>query len=74
MSSPESYDLSMDVLVNADVGGVVDIGSFSFPLYVFRGVGFIIGQRSLDHHKWYLRKFRDDYPKQRKALIPLMSL
>lgn len=30
-----------------------------------------IGPRALQHHQWYLRKF-DDYPKQRKALIPFL--
>mmetsp|Transcript_17172 Transcript_17172/g.55164 ORF Transcript_17172/g.55164 Transcript_17172/m.55164 type:complete len:266 (+) Transcript_17172:3-800(+) len=30
-----------------------------------------IGPRALQHHQWYLRKF-EDYPAQRKALIPFL--
>lgn len=31
-----------------------------------------IGPRAIAHHKWYLEKFKDDYPKSRKALIPFI--
>jgi 3-oxo-5-alpha-steroid 4-dehydrogenase 1 len=31
-----------------------------------------IGPRAVAHHKWYLEKFRDEYPKERKALIPFV--
>lgn len=31
-----------------------------------------IGPRAVAHHKWYLGKFKDDYPKERKALIPFI--
>lgn len=31
-----------------------------------------IGPRAIAHHKWYLEKFKDDYPKGRKALIPFL--
>lgn len=31
-----------------------------------------IGPRALAHHRWYLAKFKDDYPKDRKALIPFL--
>lgn len=30
-----------------------------------------IGPRALQHHQWYLEKF-DDYPQERKALIPFI--
>lgn len=30
-----------------------------------------IGPRALQHHKWYLQKF-EDYPKNRKAIIPFI--
>jgi len=30
-----------------------------------------IGPRAVQHHQWYLTKF-EDYPKERKALIPLL--
>lgn len=29
-----------------------------------------IGPRALHHHYWYRNKFKDEYPKDRKALIP----
>ncbi|EDQ92926.1 uncharacterized protein MONBRDRAFT_13728 [Monosiga brevicollis MX1] len=31
-----------------------------------------IGPRALQHHQWYLEKFKEEYPKQRKALIPFL--
>lgn len=33
---------------------------------------FNIGPRAIAHHKWYLNKFQDEYPKKRKALIPFI--
>lgn len=31
-----------------------------------------IGPRALSHHEWYLKKFKDEYPKERKALFPFL--
>merc|ERR1711908_49353 len=31
-----------------------------------------LGTRCLQKHKWYQEKFRDEYPSQRKALIPFV--
>jgi 3-oxo-5-alpha-steroid 4-dehydrogenase 1 len=28
--------------------------------------------RALDHHKWYKSYFKEEYPKQRKAVIPFL--
>jgi hypothetical protein len=33
---------------------------------------FNIAPRAFGHHAWYLEKFKDDYPKDRKALIPFV--
>ena len=37
------------------------------PIFTFCN----IGPRAYNHHKWYLQKF-EDYPKSRKAVIPLI--
>lgn len=31
-----------------------------------------IGPRAVAHHKWYLEKFKDSYPKERTAVIPFL--
>lgn len=31
-----------------------------------------IGPRAVAHHKWYLQKFGDKYPKNRMAIIPFV--
>mmetsp|Transcript_39029 Transcript_39029/g.58917 ORF Transcript_39029/g.58917 Transcript_39029/m.58917 type:complete len:143 (-) Transcript_39029:127-555(-) len=31
-----------------------------------------IGPRAISHHRWYLEKFGEDYPKTRMALIPFL--
>ena len=31
-----------------------------------------IGTRAINNHKWYIEKFRGDYPKNRKAFIPFI--
>jgi len=31
-----------------------------------------IGPRAVAHHRWYLDKFKDSYPKDRRALIPFV--
>ena len=40
----------------------------AFALYTFCN----IGTRGYNHHQWYLKKFKEDYPKQRKAVIPFI--
>uniref|UniRef100_A0A0B6Z3K1 3-oxo-5alpha-steroid 4-dehydrogenase (NADP(+)) n=1 Tax=Arion vulgaris TaxID=1028688 RepID=A0A0B6Z3K1_9EUPU len=41
--------------------------AFSFAVFTM----FNIGPRAVQHHRWYKEKF-DDYPKDRKALIPFV--
>jgi steroid 5-alpha reductase family enzyme len=31
-----------------------------------------IGPRAVQHHRWYLDKFKGEYPPHRKALIPFL--
>jgi 3-oxo-5-alpha-steroid 4-dehydrogenase 1 len=31
-----------------------------------------IGSRAVQHHQWYLKEFKDKYPKTRKALVPFV--
>ena len=31
-----------------------------------------IGPRAIQHHRWYLKKFGDKYPKHRRAIIPFV--
>jgi len=46
--------------------------SWSFPGLIFVAWTFAnLAPRALSHHKWYLETF-PDYPKNRKALIPLI--
>ncbi|XP_021741624.1 steroid 5-alpha-reductase DET2 [Chenopodium quinoa] len=41
---------------------------FGFFLYTFCN----LVPRAMANHKWYLEKFKDEYPKTRKAIIPFM--
>ncbi|XP_008329457.1 3-oxo-5-alpha-steroid 4-dehydrogenase 1 [Cynoglossus semilaevis] len=43
------------------------IQSLSFAFFT----AVVLSSRAVSHHKWYLAKF-DDYPKNRKALIPFL--
>lgn len=44
-----------------------NLGAISFVIWTIAN----LAPRALAHHKWYLEKF-EDYPKDRKALIPLV--
>ena len=43
------------------------VAAAAFAIFTFCN----IGPRAYNHHKWYLQKF-EDYPKSRKAVIPLI--
>ena len=48
------------------------IASGSLPAAAFAVFAFSnLAPRARDHHAWYLAKFKE-YPKRRKALIPLI--
>ncbi|CAM9737067.1 unnamed protein product [Ascophyllum nodosum] len=42
--------------------------ALAFALYTIAN----ISPRAFQHHKWYLDKFRDEYPSTRRAFIPLV--
>ena len=46
---------------------------FALPPLAFAVFTFCnIGPRALQHHQWYLLKFKEDYPTARKALFPFV--
>lgn len=46
---------------------------WSLPAAVFAFTTICnIGPRALNHHQWYLSKFKESYPKERKAIIPFL--
>jgi len=53
--------------------GFAIASNFSLPALTFAlTTAFNIGPRALNHHDWYLLKFKDAYPTKRKALIPFI--
>jgi 3-oxo-5-alpha-steroid 4-dehydrogenase 1 len=42
--------------------------AFAFAFFTFSNTG----PRGVNHHKWYQKKFSDDYPKTRKGVIPFI--
>eukprot|EP01087_Luapelamoeba_hula_P003809 TRINITY_DN13665_c0_g1_i1.p1 TRINITY_DN13665_c0_g1~~TRINITY_DN13665_c0_g1_i1.p1 ORF type:complete len:259 (-),score=20.04 TRINITY_DN13665_c0_g1_i1:57-833(-) len=52
------------------VGFAIATG-FSYPATIFAFTTLCnIGLRGYQHHQWYLNKFKGEYPKSRKAIIP----
>ncbi|MBL6962853.1 MAG: DUF1295 domain-containing protein [Bacteroidetes bacterium] len=58
-------------------GEIIEWAGFAVMTWSLPGLAFFIWTvvnlmpRSLDHHRWYKREFQD-YPKNRKALIPFI--
>jgi hypothetical protein len=58
-------------------GEILEWAGFALMAWNIGGLSFFIwtianlAPRAFDHHKWYLKKF-EDYPKERKALIPFV--
>jgi protein-S-isoprenylcysteine O-methyltransferase Ste14 len=49
------------------------IMTLSLPGLVFAIWTFAnLGPRAYRHHKWYIEKFGDEYPKDRKRMIPFV--
>eukprot|EP01089_Gocevia_fonbrunei_P017927 TRINITY_DN596_c0_g1_i1.p1 TRINITY_DN596_c0_g1~~TRINITY_DN596_c0_g1_i1.p1 ORF type:complete len:175 (-),score=18.58 TRINITY_DN596_c0_g1_i1:13-537(-) len=44
------------------------LGGFAFSLMTTCN----IGPRAVHHHQWYVQKFKGEYPKNRKALLPFV--
>ncbi|KAJ6968797.1 steroid 5-alpha-reductase DET2 [Populus alba x Populus x berolinensis] len=61
-------------------GGLVIVEWFGWAVmtWSWAGFGFLLYTcanlvpRACANHKWYLEKFREDYPKNRKAVIPFL--
>ena len=60
------------------LGEIVEWGGFALMVWSLPALSFFIWTvvnlvpRSLDHHRWYKKQF-DDYPPQRRALIPFLG-
>ena len=59
------------------LGEIVEWGGFALMVWSLPALSFFIWTvvnlvpRALDHHRWYKKQF-DDYPPQRRALIPFL--
>ncbi|KAM8883038.1 3-oxo-5-alpha-steroid 4-dehydrogenase 1 [Synchiropus picturatus] len=59
------------------LGEIIEWTGFALASHSVHSLAFaiitavVLSSRALAHHKWYLSKF-DDYPKSRKALVPLL--
>lgn len=45
-----------------------NVGAFAFAFFTCAN----IGPRAIQHHKWYKKTFGDEYPSDRKAIIPFI--
>ncbi|KAI8014760.1 Steroid 5-alpha-reductase DET2 [Camellia lanceoleosa] len=60
------------------LGEIVEWSGWAFMTWSWAGLGFFLYTcanlmpRAQAHHKWYLEKFGEDYPKNRKAVIPFV--
>jgi len=59
------------------LGEILEWAGWALATYSFAGLAFAVytianlAPRALAHHRWYLERF-EDYPKERKALIPFL--
>lgn len=59
-------------------GEIVEWSGYAIASWSLPGVAFAvftacnIGPRAVEHHKWYLTKFKGEYPAGRKAVIPFL--
>jgi len=59
-------------------GEIVEWAGYAIACWSLSGFSFWfftlcnIGPRGYHHHQWYLQKFKGEYPKERKAIIPFI--
>jgi protein-S-isoprenylcysteine O-methyltransferase Ste14 len=59
-------------------GEIIEWIGFAIATGTFAGSMFVVSTfcnlfpRAIDYHKWYRNKFGDEYPKNRKAIIPFL--
>jgi len=59
-------------------GEIIEWLGFAIACWTLGGWAFAlmtacnIGPRAYHHHCWYLEKFKETYPKNRKAIIPFI--
>jgi len=52
-------------------GFALACSNFSAAAFAFYTMANLL-PRALSHHKWYQEKFKEDYPKERKAFLPFL--
>lgn len=59
-------------------GEILEWAGWALMTWSWAGLGFFVYTcanlvpRAMANHRWYLEKFRDDYPQNRKAVIPFL--
>ncbi|CAO2841458.1 unnamed protein product [Amaranthus hypochondriacus] len=60
------------------LGEIIEWSGWAIMTWSWAGVGFLLYTcsnlvpRAMGNHKWYLEKFKEDYPRNRKAVIPFL--
>lgn len=60
-------------------GEMVEWLGWAIMTWSWAGLGFFLYTcsnlvpRAIGNHKWYLEKFKEDYPRHRKAVIPFLG-
>ena len=59
-------------------GEIVEWFSFAIATWSYAGLAFAVCTafnlvpRAVQHHEWYKNKFKDGYPRHKKAVFPLL--
>ncbi|XP_057538268.1 steroid 5-alpha-reductase DET2 isoform X2 [Amaranthus tricolor] len=60
------------------LGEIIEWLGWAIMTWSWAGVGFLLYTfsnlvpRAMGNHKWYLEKFKEEYPRNRKAVIPFL--